>query len=114
MMPRGQLYIYTLEGCKTCQRRQGRHNEVSDLLKGKGIETIGVLFGMIDGQRYEPMEEHDNLCRKPDDPMKYTSPVYILDIPNGALVKLTDLDAIPSSKGYAQYVLDTMKRATSE
>lgn len=99
-----KLYIYRLEGCKTCMKRQDTHNQLALMLNKQGIDVEGVKFGMIDGKRVEPLEDHDQLCRKEDDQMKYTAPVYILE-GDDFTVKLPDLSKfLESGNGLEDYV----------
>lgn len=109
-MEGNKLYIYTLNGCKVCTDRQSKHNQLSSILTNNGVETIGIKYGLIDGVRYEPYEDHDQLCRKIDDPTKYVAPVYILSI-NDILIKLEDPGSYRSMSQYGNYVTDMIDRA---
>jgi hypothetical protein len=99
-----KLYIYKLEKCKTCTQRQPIHNKLADYMSQMGAEVIGVRYGMIEGKRVEPLAEHDQLCRKADDPMKYTAPVYILEV-GDAVVRLPDLGSYPSVEEYVDDIV---------
>lgn len=99
-----KLYIYRLEGCKICMRRQPFHNALAKIMESSGIEVQGVMFGMISGKRVEPLPQHDKLCRKDNDPMKYQAPVYILEI-DDTDVKLPDVGNYSSPEDYANVVL---------
>lgn len=100
-----KLIIYTLHGCKTCKVRQQFHNEIADNLQENGIDTMGIMYGMINNERYEPLSEHDSLCRKPDNPMAYFAPVYILET-DKATVKLEDPSKFKDSGDYSNYILN--------
>lgn len=102
-----KLYVYRLQGCKSCLSRQRQHNELSNILLKYNIEMIGVIFGMVDGQRVEPLPEHDQLCRKIDDPMKYHAPVYILES-DDTIIKLPDMEEFPSVQQYAEEIINTL------
>lgn len=102
-----KLYIYRLEGCKTCEKRRNQHNELAAHMQRAGIEVIGVKFGMVDGERVTPLEDHDSLCRKDDDQMKYQAPVYILDSEK-ITVKLPDMGGY-TSIDYAREILNMIQ-----
>lgn len=78
-----------------------------------GVEVVGVLFGMVDGARIEPLAEHDSLCRKEDDQMKYHAPVYIFE-DGDVVVKLPDLGKFPSTENYADEVSDIISSVLSK
>lgn len=106
------LIIGLLNKCKKCSLRQEYHNQLADLLSQEGIEQVGMTYGMIRNQqgieeRYEPLEEYDALCRKADDPMNYTAPVYILQT-DMATIKLEDIANYPNPIDYANYVCDVL------
>lgn len=98
-----KLIIYTLQGCKICTVRQKFHNDLAEILKDMGIETLGILYGMINGKRYEPFSQHDHLCRKPDNMANYMAPVYILES-DDAVVKLEDFGQYKNTEAYADYI----------
>lgn len=100
-----KLYIYRLQGCKTCMRRQQQHNELANYMNSFDVEVVGVLFGMVDGERVNPLPEHDGLCRKDNDQMKYQAPVYILEIED-AVIKLPDLGTTNTVEEYVNNVID--------
>ena len=108
-----KLYIYRLEGCKTCLKRQPQHNKLASYLSQLNIEVQGVLFGMVNGERIDPLPEHDRLCRKDDDPMKYQAPVYIFETDDAA-VKLPDLGKYNSIEEYVNAMIAIVQQATSE
>jgi hypothetical protein len=68
-----------------------------------GIEVMGVIYGEINGERYEPYPEHDHLCRKKDNPMAYTAPVYIIDDGDN-VVKLADMGDYKTVDKYVEYI----------
>lgn len=108
-----KLYIYRLEGCKTCMRRQDQHNELAGYMAQLDVEVVGVLFGMVNGERVEPLPEHDQLCRKEDDQMKYQAPVYILDA-DEAVIKLPDMGNYQSTQQYAEAIVDIVDGAMGD
>jgi len=73
-------------------------------MQGNDIEVVGVLFGMVNGEPVVPFPQHDDLCRKENDPMKYQAPVYILETEN-TVIKLPDIDAYPNIKEYSNAVV---------
>jgi len=86
-------------------KRQPQHNQLAGYMNQLGIEVVGIHFGMIQGARVDPLPEHDQLCRKDDDQMKYQAPVYILEI-DDAVIKLPDLGGYPSVQQYVETVVD--------
>lgn len=108
-----KLYIYRLEGCKTCLRRQPQHNKLASYLNQMDIEVQGVLFGMVNGSRIDPLPEHDGLCRKDDDSMKYHAPVYILET-DDAVVKLPDLGKYSTVEEYVDAITAVIQEIASE
>lgn len=99
-----QLIIYTLNHCKICESRQQVHNLMHQMLESQGIDMMEIMYGNINGERIEPYPEHDQLCRKPDNQMSYTAPVYLLqDGENCA--KLADMLDYRTVDKYVNYVL---------
>lgn len=98
-----KLIIYTLPNCKVCEYRVPMHNAICDALKELGIDTLCIQFGTIDGATYLPLEEHDSLCRKPEDPMKYTAPVYIYEDDNNR-AKLADPKVFETPENYVEHI----------
>lgn len=107
-----KLYIYRLEGCKTCTKRQPLHNKLASYMKSMGVEVIGVRFGNINGERVTPLPEHDQLCRKELDATKYQAPIYIID-DGDSIVKLPDMGTYSSVEGYVDAVIDIINRIQS-
>lgn len=108
-----KLFVYTLQGCKTCIKRQSLHNTLHDYLRELGVEQIGVRYGMIDGSRYEPLEQHDQLCRKPEDPSKYLAPCYILEC-GDVILKLEDIGNFQGVDDYISYLNEMIFKATGK
>lgn len=69
------------------------------------VEVVGVLFGMIDGARVDPLPEHDSLCRKENDQMKYQAPVYILEV-DDTIIKLPDMGNFNTTEEYTNAIVD--------
>lgn len=107
------LIIYTLNGCKVCTRRQAKHNALAAILVRDSIEVEGIMFGMIDGQRYHPKAEHDELCRK--NASTYAAPVYILEIDGKDgpyTIKLPDFSENITPDGYAERVIEYVRQVS--
>lgn len=100
-----KLYIYRLEGCKTCVKRQPLHNKLASYMKDMDVEVIGVRFGNINNERVTPLPEHDQLCRKESDVMKYQAPVYIIE-DRDCIVKLPDMGRFSNVEDYVDEVID--------
>ena len=108
-----KLYIYRLEGCKTCMRRQDQHNQLAEYMAQLNVEVVGIHFGMIQGTRVDPLPEHDQLCRKDDDHMKYQAPIYILEIED-AVIKLPDMGGYSDAEQYTEAVVDIVNNASAQ
>lgn len=69
------------------------------------------MFGMIDGQRYHPLPDHDELCRK--NSSTYAAPIYILEVDGKDgpyTVKLPDFSEDMTPKGYAEKVIGYVRQ----
>lgn len=108
-----KLFVYTLQGCKTCVKRQEIHNQLCAYMKELGVDLIGVRYGMINGSRYEPLEEHDQLCRKPENPGKYLAPCYILEC-GDVIMKLEDMGNFSSTEDYANYIDEMIEKVSND
>lgn len=108
-----KLLIYTLNNCKVCAARTEAHNQLAEMLSGMDVEVLGVQFGEIDGVRYVPYDQHDQFCRKPNDPMKYTAPVYILES-DDAVIGLEDFSKYRTADRYAEYIASMIAQLDSQ
>lgn len=102
-----ELYIYTLYKCETCEKRQEYHNAIADALLSQNVQTVGIIFGDIEGARVEPYDRHEQLCRRKDKPDFYKNPAYIIET-NKSIIALADPSTIGDSDQYIKYILDTI------
>lgn len=104
-----KLIVYVMEACSTCNKREEAHFDLSERMYQNGIDFEAIKFGKIGQDTFFPLEEHDDLCRKPNDPMKYVTPVYILET-DESILKLQDLGDFGDTQQYTDYVTKIAKQ----
>jgi hypothetical protein len=107
-----RFVIYTLNNCKVCTQRDELHNAISEGLRQMGVETLGIMYGQVNGNNYYPYPEHDTLCRKNGAGSNYVAPVYILEDDNN-VIKMPDPAQYQGAEGYVNYV-DSVLQQLSE
>lgn len=108
-----KLIVYVMNGCATCSQREEAHYDLSERLFDQGVEFEAIVFGKVGDETYFPHEQHDDLCRKPGDPMKYISPVYILET-DTSIVKLQDMGKYGDTQQYADYVFGVLNQYSDQ